>query len=91
MVSPKIGSPAAGNRGMGRKKGSLNKTTKTVKDAITEAFERAGGADYLVKLAKDDPRTFCGLVGKVIPLQVEGDLQGLVINVVNRAHAPSDK
>ena len=72
--------------GIGRKKGVPNKTTQAIKDAIVQAFDRAGGADYLVQLAKDDPRTFCGLVGKVIPLQVEGDLQGLVINVVNRAH-----
>lgn len=60
--------------GMGRPKGSANKTTRAIKDAITEAFEKAGGVDYLVKLADSDPKTFCTLVGKVIPLQVEGNL-----------------
>lgn len=60
------------NAGKGRPKGASNKTTKAIKDAIIEAFEKAGGVDYLVTLAKDDPRTFCALVGKVIPLQVEG-------------------
>lgn len=60
------------NAGKGRPKGASNKTTKAIKDAITEAFEKAGGVDYLVTLAKEDPRTFCALVGKVIPLQVEG-------------------
>lgn len=56
----------------GRPKGVPNKTTQAIKDAITEAFTKAGGVDYLVALAESDPRTFCGLVGRVIPLQVEG-------------------
>lgn len=60
------------NAGKGRPKGASNKTTKAIKDAIIEAFEKAGGVDYLVTLAKEDPRTFCALVGKVIPLQVVG-------------------
>jgi hypothetical protein len=59
--------------GPGRPKGVPNKTTLEIKTAIIEAFEKAGGVDYLVALAKDDPRTFCALVGKVIPLQVTGD------------------
>ncbi len=60
------------NAGKGRVKGVPNKTTKAIRDAVVEAFERAGGVDYLVTLAKEDPRTFCALIGKVIPLQVEG-------------------
>lgn len=67
-----------GQPGPGRPKGIPNKTTKAIKDAITEAFDRAGGVDYLVRLANEDPKTFCGLVGKVIPLQVEGSLDSVV-------------
>lgn len=63
---------AAMGPGPGRPKGSANKTTTAIKEAVVEAFEKAGGVDYLVKLASEDPKTFCGLVGKVIPLQVEG-------------------
>ena len=36
----------------GRKKGTPNKTTHDMKSAILEAFDRAGGADYLTMLAK---------------------------------------
>lgn len=68
----------AGNRGMGRKKGVPNKVTKAIKDAVTEAFDRAGGVDYLVKIAQDDPRTFCALIGRVIPHQIEGSLDSTV-------------
>ncbi|MGV2975671.1 hypothetical protein AB1P65_09460 [Roseibium alexandrii] len=62
--------PAAGK---GRPKGAKNKTTANIKAAIEQAFDKAGGVDYLVKLAATDPRTFCALVGKVIPTQVTGD------------------
>lgn len=76
----------AGNRGKGRPKGSANKATAEIKAAIVEAFEKAGGVDYLVKVASDDPRTFCGLIGKVIPLQVTGEGGGAVqINIVRFA------
>lgn len=63
----------------GRPKGSPNKTTAAVKDAIVEAFELAGGVQYLLNVAQTDPKTFCGLIGKVIPLQV--DASGLVITI----------
>ena len=59
--------------GAGRKRGTPNKFTGDVKAAIIAAFDEAGGKDYLVKLAKEDPRTFCALVGKIIPLTVGGD------------------
>lgn len=62
--------PAAGK---GRPKGSKNKTTANIKAAIEQAFDKAGGVDYLVRLAAEDPRTFCGLVGKVIPTTIAGD------------------
>lgn len=59
--------------GAGRKPGTPNKLTGDVKAAIVAAFDEAGGKDYLVKLAKEDPRTFCSLVGKVVPMAVGGD------------------
>lgn len=36
------------------------------------AFETVGGESYLAVVARDDPRTFCTLLGKVLPMQVEG-------------------
>jgi hypothetical protein len=59
--------------GAGRKKGVPNKLTANVKAAIMAAFAAAGGKDYLVKVAKTDPRTFCTLLGKLLPTQVTGD------------------
>jgi hypothetical protein len=57
-----------GERRGGRQKGSPNKLTADVKAAIQAAFEEAGGKEYLVKLAREDPRTFCALVGKLVPV-----------------------
>jgi hypothetical protein len=39
------------------------------------ALNDAGGKDYLVTVAKTDPRTFCALLGKILPTQVAGDAE----------------
>lgn len=66
--------PAAGK---GRVKGSLNKTTKSAKEAIALAAEKLGGADRLVEWAQSDPaneRVFWGTIyPKLLPLQVTGE------------------
>ena len=63
------GSPKTG----GRKKGTPNKITKNVREAILQAFEEAGGVVYLRRVAKEDPKTFCTLLGKTMPTVVAGD------------------
>jgi hypothetical protein len=63
---------ARGVKTGGRKKGTPNKTTAALKDAILNAFATVGGEAYLVVVAKKDPRTFCTLLGKVLPTTIEG-------------------
>jgi hypothetical protein len=66
--------------GPGRPKGSTNKTTKTLREAILLAAEETGvdgkGKDglvgYLKRVAREDVKAFSGLLGKVLPLQVTG-------------------
>lgn len=62
--------PAAG---MGRPKGSVNKTTGLLKDAILLAAQNAGGpqgiAGYLTIQAAQNPGPFMALLGKVLPIQ----------------------
>ena len=55
---------------MARSKGTLNKFTRDMKDALELAFNRSGGVDYLVRIAKDEPKLFCALLGKLIPAQI---------------------
>lgn len=59
-------------RSRGRPKGSLNKTTQSIKEAILNAFEQAGGVEYLAQVARDNPSVFCQLLSKVLPTQLTG-------------------
>jgi hypothetical protein len=70
-------------RAVGRPKGSLNKTTAALREALKQSFEEVGGVDYLVKLARTDPKTYCRLLAKLIPdalkLEGRGDDMPLVV------------
>ena len=59
-----------GQRPFGRVKGQPNKLTASIKDAIEHAFDELGGASYLVHVGKQDPRTFCALLGKLLPTKL---------------------
>ena len=76
MVDPKV-SVNRGNAGKGRPKGSPNKTTALLKDAILKAAENAGGpggtVGYLTLQAIENPGPFMSLLGKVLPTQVTGE------------------
>ena len=72
MAYPK-GAPKP--EGSGRKKGTPNKITQTMRDAMYEAFEEAGGVVYLVKLAEEDPKTFSALLGKLIPSEIKAEVE----------------
>lgn len=72
----------------GRKKGTPNKTTALLKDAILKAATDAGGGDmavYLQQQAIENPGPFMALLGKVLPMQVTGDPEnpiGIVFKTV---------
>jgi hypothetical protein len=77
------------NAGKGRKKGVPNKTTALLKDAILRAAEQAGNkvgnegmVSYLALQAEENPGPFMSLLGKVLPMQVEGTGKDGEINVV---------
>jgi len=66
----------------GRKKGTPNKTTALLKDAIIEAATAAGNKEglvgYLTRQADENPAAFMTLLGKVLPMQVTGENGGPV-------------
>lgn len=74
--------------GPGRPKGSVNKTTALLKDAILKAAEAAGGGgdggltSYLTTQAKETPAAFMALLGKVLPMQVVGDEENPLQHIV---------
>lgn len=61
----------------GRKKGTPNKTTALLKDAILKAATNAGGNEglvgYLQMQATLNPGPFMSLLSKVLPMQVTGE------------------
>jgi hypothetical protein len=74
---PKLGRNR-GNAGKGRPKGASNKLTRTVKEAIEAAFSKVGGADYLARMAEEQPVAFMSLLGKILPTQIDANLTGAV-------------
>lgn len=69
------------NAGKGRRKGVPNKTTAAIKEMVTQALEKAGGAEYLLKQSAENPAAFMTLVGKVLPLQIAGEGKDGSINI----------
>lgn len=63
---------AKGRKTGGRKPGSINKTTAQLKDMILGALADVGGQTYLSELARSNPNAFTTLVGKVLPMTVQG-------------------
>ena len=62
--------------GLGRPKGSQNKTTKAAKDLIAEAAVKLGGLERMVNWVKEDPKNehafWSSIYPKLLPLQVSG-------------------
>lgn len=73
---------ALGTKTGGRQKGTPNKTTALLKDAILLAAERAGKegglVGYLEAQAVTSPGPFMALLGKVLPTQLTGDAENPV-------------
>ena len=64
--------------GMGRPKGATNKATKELKDMILQALDEAGGVTYLVEQAKINGGAFMGLIGKILPKDINANLNGKI-------------
>ena len=58
------------NAGKGRGKGNLNKNTAAIKDMIDQALREAGGVEYLKRQALENPAAFMGLLGKILPKDI---------------------
>lgn len=77
------GGSKPGERRGGRQKGTPNKTTATMKQAIAMVYEKlqrdearkdrtAGDHGHFAKWAKDHPTEFYKIAAKLLPLQIGG-------------------
>lgn len=62
--------------GPGRPPGTQNKVTKELKEMILAALDESGGVDYLKRQAEENPGPFMSLIGKVLPMTVQGTGEG---------------
>jgi hypothetical protein len=58
---------ARGTKTGGRRKGTPNKMTASVKSALEEAFEQLGGVEVLANWAEENPGDFFKLWVKILP------------------------
>lgn len=67
---------ALGQKTGGRTKGTPNKTTASVKNALIEAFEELGGVESLVAWGQQEPGEFYKLWVKIMPTEVKAEHTG---------------
>jgi hypothetical protein len=74
MTTPNAGAFKKGEKrvNQGRPKGVSNKNTALIREMVAQALDKAGGVDYLASVAQSNPGPFLALVGKVMPVQLEG-------------------
>jgi hypothetical protein len=99
MAGRPKGTPKTG----GRKKGTPNKISSALKEAILEAAENAGKrlkpdaesgtVAYMEQIAIQEPATFCSLLGKVLPMTIADTAQNEETKIVitERVVWPKDK
>lgn len=78
MPLPGKGHPKFG----GRSKGTPNKLTTTVKDALHQAFQKLGGVERLVAFAEAEPAEFYRIWGRMVPHEVTGEGGGSIVITV---------
>lgn len=77
--------------GSGRKPGSPNKLTSTVKMMVLGALEAKGGQTWLEEQMDKYPQAFMTLLGKIIPTQVVGDMSYRFVARIPPPEADTDK
>lgn len=79
----------------GRKKGTPNKVTASVKAALVAAFDDLGGVAALVKWGKKYPTHFYALWGKLLPTEIKNaddkPFEVLVTEVVVTSRAQAEQ
>lgn len=76
---PKRAQPRGGSR-----KGRPNKIPRTLKEEVLEAYREAGGVQYLVRQATENPKAFMHLLGRLVPQEAAGALPQAITYVVQQ-------
>lgn len=60
----------------GRKAGVPNRVPAALKEMILQALELEGGVEYIRTQARNEPVAFMSMLGRVLPLTVNGEMNG---------------
>jgi hypothetical protein len=76
------GKPRPANAG--RKEGSTNKLTKTVKEKVLEVFNelQEDPTANMLSWAKEEPTEFYKIAAKLIPADINAKVEGKIIEVI---------
>ena len=68
----------------GRKEGSVNKLTKTVKERVLEVFNELQDdpTANMLNWAKSEPTEFYKIAAKLIPADINAKVEGKIIEVI---------
>lgn len=83
--------------GMGRPKGSVNKKTAQVKEALQAVYAEKGGDTALLAWAQKNPTEFYKLWGRMLPQEVSGpeggpiEFAGITRQIVGAANTTTDR
>lgn len=80
---------AQGRKTGGRQKGTPNKATTAVKEALSAAYEGLGGTAHLIKWAKAEPGEFYKLWAKMLPTEVKAEVDATIHTVERRIVDPN--
>lgn len=67
--------PGTSGNPRGRKRGVPNTLTADLRTMIREALEAEGGVAYLRWAAREEPRAFLALLGRLIPAEVRAAVE----------------
>lgn len=68
-----------GERRGGRKKGTPNKLSIELRQEILDTLKAAGGKQYLLRLARNQPELFVPLLGKCIPREIKAEITDTIM------------
>lgn len=83
---------AKGVKTGGRVKGTPNKTTVAVKEALQATFDGIGGVPAMITWATENPTPFYNLYGKLLPIEanIQGEVDvGVTVQIVRMGDVSS--
>lgn len=74
---------------MARPVGSKNSKSNELKNAVLASFDRIGGIAYLEKQAIENPTAYMALIGKIMPKEVEMQINRSLLEEVVDEQGPT--